>query len=103
MPMTDDKEIGQRRLAERKAYLLTLTGDTNKVIEGLKLRAPEAWQRFCKAVELEGTIEADVESAILQSARALFPGIKLIQVADLLIRMMDIVREELDVSATPMG
>jgi hypothetical protein len=100
--MTDDKEIEQQRLAERKAYLLTLTGDTNKVIEALKLRAPEAWQRFCKAVEVEGIIEADVENAILQSTRSLFPGIKLIQVADLLIRMMDIVREELYVSATPM-
>jgi hypothetical protein len=92
--MTDDKEVEQQRLAERKAYLLTFTGDTNRLIEALKLRAPEAWQRFCKTVEDEGIIEPDVENSILQTTRSLFPGRKLVQMTDLLIGMIHIVREE---------
>jgi hypothetical protein len=96
LSMTDDKKNEELRLAERKAYLLTLTGDTNRLIEAMKLGAPEAWSRFCRTVEKEGIIDPDVDNAILEMTRRLFPGLKLVQMSDLLIRMVQIVREEQD-------
>jgi hypothetical protein len=93
--MTDDEEVKQRRLAEWRAYLLTLTGDANRLIEALKRQSPEAWQSYRKTVEQEGIIEAEPFNTIHKTAYSLFPGRKTQDMMDLLQRMLDMVREEL--------
>ncbi|MBR1124348.1 hypothetical protein JQ628_22660 [Bradyrhizobium lablabi] len=93
--MTDEKEIKQRRLAERKAYRLTLTADASKLMDVLKRRSPEIWQRYRKTVEEEGIIEDEPFSTILRTAFSLFPERKTHEITDLLRRMLDMVRAEL--------
>jgi hypothetical protein len=41
--MSDEKDIQQRRLAERRARLLALTGDVRKLMETLKRDLPDEW------------------------------------------------------------
>jgi hypothetical protein len=94
MSMTDEKEIEQRRLAEKKAYRLTLTGDVGALMEALKRQSPEAWQSYIATVRQEGTIEDETYSTILKTAFALFPGRGTQEIVDLLRRMLDMVREE---------
>jgi hypothetical protein len=92
--MTDEREAGQRRLAEWKAHLLTLTDDANKLMEALKRQSPEAWRGYRNTVEQEGTIEDEPFDTILQTAFSLFPGRKTKEITDLLQRMLDMVRAE---------
>jgi hypothetical protein len=91
--MTDDEEVKQRRLAEWRAYRLTLTGDANRLMEALK--RPEAWQSYRKTVEQEGIIEAEPFNTIHKTAYSLFPGRNTQDMMALLQRMLDMVREEL--------
>jgi len=93
--MADEKEIEQRRLAEKKAHRMTLTGDVNDLIDALKRQSPEAWQSYLKTVEHEGRIEASAYHTILQTAFGLFPGRETNEITDLLRRMLDMVRDEL--------
>lgn len=93
--MTNEKEVEQRRLAEWKAHLLTLTDDANKLMEALKRQSPEAWQSYRKTVEQGGTIEDEPFDTILQTAYSLFPGRRTKEITDLLQRMLDMVRKEL--------
>jgi len=93
--VTDEKEIEQRRLAERRAYRLTLTDDAHKLMEVLKLQSLEDWKSYLRTVEHEGTIEAQTYNTILRTAFALFPGRQTQEIVDLLGRMLDMVREEL--------
>ena len=91
--MADDKESEQRRLAERRAYRLTLTGDVSELIDVLKRQSPEAWQSYLKTVEEEGEIEASTYRTILQTAFSIFPGSGAQETTDLLRRMVDMVRD----------
>jgi hypothetical protein len=95
MSMTDNKEVEQRRLAERRAYRMTLTDDANRLMEALKHQPQEAWQSYIRTVEHEGMIEGQTYNTILRTSFTLFPGRQTQEIVDLLGRMLDMVREEL--------
>jgi hypothetical protein len=93
--MTDDKEIEQRRIAERRAYRLTLTDDASRLMEALKLQHPEAWQSYRETVDAEGNVEGESWTKIVRLAFELFPGRTTQDISDLLSRMLHMVRDEL--------
>ncbi|TQF39245.1 hypothetical protein UNPF46_13880 [Bradyrhizobium sp. UNPF46] len=94
--MTDEKEIRQRRLAERRADRLALTDDVRKLMETLRCDSPDEWRIYRATVDQEGDIDVDTYNKILQTLFTLFPERKTTrEIADLLERMMEMVREEL--------
>ncbi|WP_194469774.1 hypothetical protein [Bradyrhizobium sp. CCBAU 51753] len=93
--MTDEKEIQARRLAEKKAYRLTLTGDAAELIKTLKERSPEAWRSYVRTVEQQAKIKPKVFDVIYHTVLALFPGRDTEQVVDLIARMLEMVQQEL--------
>jgi len=93
--MTGDKETEQRRLAEWKAHLLSLTPDASTLMETLRRQHQEAWQSYVRTVAQEGTIEGDTFDTIHRTAYSLFPGRKTKDIINLLDQMLNMVRQEL--------
>jgi hypothetical protein len=93
--MTGEKDIQQRRLAERRAHRLALTDDVKRLMEALNRDSPEEWRSYRATVDQEGILEADVHNRIIQTAFALFPGRETRDIADLLERMIEMTRSEL--------
>jgi hypothetical protein len=99
--MADSDEVKRQRLARKRAYRLTLTGDADRLMQTLKHQSPEAWQSYTRTVEQEGQIEAQTYDTILQTAFKLFQGRGTGEIVDLLSRMLEMAREKLGMPPFP--
>ncbi|MFB6448178.1 hypothetical protein [Bradyrhizobium tunisiense] len=94
--MIGEKDIQQRRSAERRARRLALTDDVKRLMETLKRDSPDEWRGYRSTVEQEGILDAGTYNKILQTLFALFPERKETQqISDLLERMIEMTRKEL--------
>lgn len=94
--MSKFSEIELRRIAERKAFRLTLTDDARKLMELLKQQSPETLESCRNSFKQETMIEGRAYDTIHQTAYALFHGRKTGEMIDLMARMFELVEEDLD-------
>ena len=82
------------RLQRKKEHLLSLSPHALRLSAALQNDRPEVWAEYRETVKAEGVIRGAVSDVIREKSRELFPGRKLVDLNDIMLRMNQIVAAE---------